>query len=60
MNTSKITTSELIIIIIIMMGLINGLMSCSSGRSLYQRDLEGKVWKVGPKTSSVTGWKYSK
>lgn len=30
MNTSKLTTEQLIIIIIIMIGLINGLMSCTS------------------------------
>jgi hypothetical protein len=29
MNTSKLTTEQLILIIIIMLGLINGLMSCS-------------------------------
>ena len=30
MNTSKLTTEQLILIIIIMLGLINGLMSCTS------------------------------
>ena len=30
MNTSKLTTEQLILIIIIMMGLINGMTSCTS------------------------------
>jgi hypothetical protein len=30
MNTSKLTTEQMILIIIIMLGLINGLMSCTS------------------------------
>ena len=30
MDTNKLTTEQLILIIIIMMGLINGLMSCTS------------------------------
>jgi hypothetical protein len=30
MNTNKLTTEQLILIIVMMMGLINGLMSCTS------------------------------
>lgn len=57
MNTNKIDTPTLILIIIMMMALINGLMSCStSTRITYQ--VEGK-WTPGPTKSSVTGWTYT-
>jgi len=58
MDTNKIDTPTLIVIVILMMGLINGLMSCTSSRSVYQQDQEGIVWKTGPKVSTVTGYKY--
>jgi hypothetical protein len=58
MNTNKIDTPTLIVIVILMMGLINGMMSCTSTRSVYQQDQDGIVWKMGPKVSTVTGYKY--
>jgi hypothetical protein len=58
MNTNKLTTEQLILIIIIMMGLINGMTSCTSTKPVYQQDQDGIVWKTGPKTSTVTGYTY--
>lgn len=55
MDTSKITTSQLILIVIIMMGLINGLMSCSTSKIVYDG---GKGWKPMSTKSDNTGWKY--
>ena len=56
MNTNKLTTGQLIVIVFLMMALINGLMSCTSTKPVYQQDQDGIVWKVGPKTSEMTGW----
>ena len=58
MNKNELTTEQLVLIVFIMMCLINGLMSCTSSRAVYQQDKEGTVWKIGPKVSTVTGYKY--
>jgi hypothetical protein len=58
MDTNKIDTPTLIVIVILMMSLINGMMSCTSSRPIYQQDQDGIVWKTGPKTSTVTGYPY--
>ena len=58
MNKNELTTEQLVLIVFIMMLLINGLMSCTSSRVVYQQDQEGIVWKTGPKVSTVTGYKY--
>jgi hypothetical protein len=58
MNKNELTTEQLVLIVFIMMLLINGLMSCTSSRAVYQQDQEGIVWKIGPKVSTVTGYKY--
>ena len=58
MNKKELTTEQLVLIVFIMILLINGLMSCTGTRPLYQQDLEGSVWKVGPKKSAVTGYTY--
>jgi len=59
MNKNELTTEQLVLIVFIMMLLINGLMSCTSSRAVYQQDQEGMVWKTGPKVSTVTGYKYN-
>jgi hypothetical protein len=56
MNTNKIDTPTLILIIILMMGLINGLTSCTTGKVTYQ--MKNNEWKPMPAKSSVTGWTY--
>jgi len=56
MDTSKLKTEQLILIIILMMALINGLMSCTSTRVEYQ---VGNKWTPGPTKSSATGWTYT-
>jgi hypothetical protein len=56
MKIEKATTA--ILILILMMGLINGMMSCTSTRPVYQHDQEGTVWKTAPKTSTATGFTY--
>jgi len=56
MNNNKIDTPTLILIMILMMALINGLMSCTSTRTVYQ--VEDK-WTPGHTKSSVTGWTYT-
>jgi hypothetical protein len=58
MNKNELTTEQLVLIVFIMMLLINGMMSCTSSRVVYQQDQEGIVWKTGPKVSTVTGYKY--
>ena len=55
MDTNKITTSQLILIVIIMMGLINSLMGCSTGKVVYDG---GKGWKPMSVRSNNTGWNY--
>ena len=45
MNKKELTTEQLVLIVFIMMLLINGLMSCTGTRSLYQQDLEGSVYR---------------
>jgi len=54
--SDKIDTPTLILIVILMMGLINGLMSCTSSRTVYQVE---NGWKPGPTKSSATGWTYT-
>jgi len=56
MNTKKIDTPTLILIVILMMGLINGLMSCTSSKAVYQIDSK---WKPMPRNSATTGWVYT-
>jgi hypothetical protein len=56
MNTNKIDTPTLILIMFILMALINGLMSCTSSRAVYQIKDE---WTPRPTKSSVTGWTYT-
>lgn len=56
MNTKKIDTQTLILIIILMMGLINGLMSCATSELVYQQN-DGS-FKPMSKKSEVTGWNY--
>lgn len=56
MNTKKIDTQTLILIIILMMGLINGLMSCSTSEAVYQQG--NGSFKSMPKKSETTGWYY--
>ena len=55
----KVSTPQLILIVILMMGLINGLMSCTNTKTVYNRDAEGKVWRSDSKTSAMTGYKYN-
>jgi hypothetical protein len=55
MNKNKIDTPTLILIIIIMMGLINGLTSCTTGKAVYQTKIG---WQSMPSKSSATGWTY--
>lgn len=56
MDTNKIDTPTLIVIVILMMGLINGMMSCTSTKAaVYQ---SGSEWKPMPVKSSITGWTY--
>jgi hypothetical protein len=52
MNTNKLTTEQLILIIILMMGLINGLMSCSTRQIAHtpshreiRRAMEYSTWE---------------
>ena len=54
MNTSKLKTEQLILIIIIMMALINGLTSCSSSKVYKIKD----GWSKMPTKSNLTGWVY--
>lgn len=56
MNTKKIDTQTLILIVILMMGLINGLMSCSTSRIVYQQG--NGSFKSMSKKSEITGWYY--
>jgi hypothetical protein len=56
MNTNKIDTPTLILIMILMMALINGLMSCTSSRTVYQIK---NGWAPHPTKSSATGWTYT-
>jgi hypothetical protein len=55
MDTNKIDTPTLIVIVILMMGLINGLMSC---KTVYLKDSQTNKWSSQPKKSQVTGWNY--
>ena len=55
----KVSTPQLILIVILMMGLINGLMSCTNTKTVYKCDVEGKVWRSDSKTSAMTGYKYN-
>jgi len=57
MNTNKLKTEHLILIMILMMALINGLMSCSTGSKIVYEIKDG--WKPHPIKSSVTGWTYT-
>lgn len=56
MDTNKIDTPTLIVIVILMMGLINGLMSC---KTVYLKDSQTNKWSSQPKKSQATGWNYS-
>ena len=56
MNTNKIDTPTLILIMILMMALINGLMSCTNTKIVYQ--IKDK-WTPHPTKSSITGWTYT-
>jgi len=56
MNTNKLTTEQLIVIVILMMGLINGLMSCTSSKMIYLQDTQTQKWTPAPKHSEMTGW----
>ena len=57
MDTNKIDTPTLIVIVILMMGLINGLMSC---KTVYLKNSQTNKWTCQPKKSAVTGWTYTK
>jgi hypothetical protein len=56
MNNNKIDTPTLILIMILMMALINGLMSCTNTKIVYQVK---NTWTPRPTKSSVTGWTYT-
>jgi hypothetical protein len=56
MNNNKIDTPTLILIMFLMMALINGLMSCTSTRTVYQVK---NTWTPRPTKSSATGWTYT-
>lgn len=56
MNTKKIDAQTLILIIILMMGLINGLLSCSTSEAVYQQG--NGEFKPMAKRSETTGWRY--
>ena len=56
MNKKEIDAPTLVLIIILMMALINGLTSCSTAKVYKIKD----QWSAAPKTSSATGWSYSK
>jgi len=49
-----------ILILILLMGLINSLMSCTSSRVVYQMDHSGKTWRPAPKESQMTGIVFNK
>jgi hypothetical protein len=53
MNTNKLTTEQLILIVIIMMGLINGLMSCST-RQITHRPTHREIKRA----MKYSTWKY--
>jgi hypothetical protein len=55
MNTNKIDTPTLILIMILMMALINGMMSCTSTKVVYQVK---NGWSKMPTRSTSTGWVY--
>jgi len=58
MNTKKIDTQTLILIIILLMGLINGITSCTTSEVVYQRG--NGSFKPMSKKSETTGWSYVK
>jgi len=55
MDTNKLTTSQLLLIVIIMIALINSMMSCTSTKVVYQK---GSDWQPMSSKSAVTGWTY--
>ena len=57
MDTSKLKTEQLILIIILMMALINGMMSCTSTKVVYQVK---NGWSKMPTRSTSTGWVYNR
>ena len=65
MNTNKIDTPTLILIIIIMMGLINGLMSCSpkygcpSQKSLTRGTVHKPTKREIKQAMSYSSWEYA-
>jgi hypothetical protein len=64
MNTNKLTTEQLILIIIIMMGLINGLMSCSpkygcpAQRSLLRGTVHKPTKREIRQAMRYSSWEY--
>lgn len=65
MNTNKLTTEQLILIVIIMMGLINGLMSCSpkygcpAQRSLIRGTVHKPTKREINRAMSYSSWEYA-
>jgi len=47
-----------ILILILLMGLINSLMSCTSSKVVYR--VNDKTWKTASKTSEMTGIVFNK
>jgi hypothetical protein len=45
---------------LVMIVLIVCLTGCSSSKIIYQRDIEGKIWKSHSDVSTITGLKYKK
>ncbi len=56
-NTYTVPTTA-ILILILLMGLINSLMSCTSSRVVYR--VNDKTWKTASKTSEMTGIAFNK
>ena len=58
---NQLTTDQAIklaLVMIIGLALMSSMTSCSTTKTAYQRDLEGRVWKTESNTSSITGWNY--
>jgi hypothetical protein len=55
MDTNKLTTSQLFLIVVIMMALISSMTSCTSTKVVYQK---GEGWGPMSSKSTVTGWSY--
>lgn len=65
MNTNKLTTEQLILIVILMMGLINGLMSCSpkygcpAQKSLVTGTVHKPTKREIKRAMSYSSWEYA-